>query len=55
MLGAEDGEIRKADYIPMGRYTLPSEIANMCLFLASDKSKGIVGHILVADGGEILS
>ena len=55
MLGAEDGEIRKADYIPMGRYTLPSEIADMCLFLASDKSKGIVGHILVADGGEILS
>ncbi len=37
--------------IPMGRYADPEEIANIMLFLASDESSIMTGHIYMADGG----
>ena len=33
------------------RLTKPEEIANACLFLASDESKGIIGEIIIVAGG----
>ena len=36
---------------PMGRYGLPADIANGCLFLASDESSWMTGAELVIDGG----
>jgi NAD(P)-dependent dehydrogenase (short-subunit alcohol dehydrogenase family) len=37
--------------VPMGRFGTPEEIAQVCLFLASDKCSYMNGSVLVADGG----
>jgi enoyl-[acyl-carrier protein] reductase III len=36
---------------PLGRLTLPEEVARAAQFLCSDAAEGIVGHTLVVDGG----
>ena len=38
-------------YIPMGHFGKPDEIATAVLFLASDDSSFITGHLLLVDGG----
>jgi meso-butanediol dehydrogenase / (S,S)-butanediol dehydrogenase / diacetyl reductase len=40
-----------SDYIPMGRFGKPEEIAKVVLFLASDDSSFMTGHLLLVDGG----
>jgi meso-butanediol dehydrogenase / (S,S)-butanediol dehydrogenase / diacetyl reductase len=40
-----------SDYIPMGRFGRPEEIAKSVLFLASDDSSFMTGHLLLVDGG----
>ena len=40
-----------ASYIPMGRYGKPEEIAKAVLFLASDDSSFMTGHLMLVDGG----
>jgi D-threitol dehydrogenase (NAD+) len=39
------------DAIPMGRIGQPQEIAGPCVFLASDASSLVTGHVLCVDGG----
>ncbi len=38
--------------IPMGRFGTPDEVARCIVFLLSDVSYWVVGHCLVADGGQ---
>ncbi len=40
-----------ASYLPLQRFAQPEEIARVVLFLASDDSSFVTGHLLLADGG----
>lgn len=45
---------QKINDIPFGRLATPEEVANLCLFLASDKSSYLTGQIIGIDGGAII-
>jgi NAD(P)-dependent dehydrogenase (short-subunit alcohol dehydrogenase family) len=48
-----DAEVRARflGRIPLGRFAEPSDIAAAALYLASDASAYVTGHVLVVDGG----
>jgi len=46
----EDAIREASAYIPMGRFGKPEEIARAVLFLASDDSTFVTGHLLLVDG-----
>jgi len=48
---AELMEEWKKYYYPMGRFAKPEEVAQACLFFASDASSFITGTLLPVDGG----
>jgi 3-oxoacyl-[acyl-carrier protein] reductase len=45
---------QKIDDIPFNRLAEPFEVANLCLFLASDQAAYITGQIIGIDGGAII-
>ena len=47
----EEAMKESSAYIPMGRFGKPEEIAKAVLFLASDDSTFVTGHLLLVDGG----
>ena len=44
----------KINDVPFGRLAEPMEIAQLCLFLASDQSSYITGQVIGVDGGVIM-
>jgi 3-oxoacyl-[acyl-carrier protein] reductase len=55
--GKSEGEVKKAwtDQIPLGRLGKPEELANLIVFLASDKASYITGTVIQVDGGFVKS
>lgn len=43
------------DTVPMNRFARPEEIADACVFLASDRASFITGALLCVDGGQTVS
>jgi 3-oxoacyl-[acyl-carrier protein] reductase len=52
-MGADTPEIRAkfVSTIPLGRFSQPLDIANACLYLASDDAEFITGACIEVDGG----
>lgn len=44
----------KINDVPFGRLAEPEEVANLCLFLASDASSYITGQVIGIDGGIVI-
>ena len=40
--------------IPMGRFSSPADVANACLYLASDEAAFITGVSIEVDGGRCI-
>ncbi len=51
MMKCVDGEPREAPNLPLGRFSLPEEVADAVLFLACDESRAVVGHTVVVNTG----
>lgn len=47
----EEAKAAAVTQIPLGRYGMPEEVANMAVFLASDKAAYITGTTIPVDGG----
>jgi NAD(P)-dependent dehydrogenase (short-subunit alcohol dehydrogenase family) len=47
-------DVRAAGGNPLGKMTVPQDIANMLAFLASDVAASITGQCYVVDGGQVM-
>jgi len=51
----EDVKEKMLRAIPLARFGKPSEVANLCLFLASQDADYITGQTIVIDGGMVMA
>jgi 3-oxoacyl-[acyl-carrier protein] reductase len=47
----EEIKTKMLSRIPLGRFGIPEDVANVCLFLASEEANYITGQTIVVDGG----
>lgn len=52
---SEEMKEKMLSQIPVGRFGEPRDVANLCLFLASDESDYITGQTFVIDGGMLVA
>jgi 3-oxoacyl-[acyl-carrier protein] reductase len=41
--------------IPLAKLGAPQDVANVCLFLASEESNYITGQVITVDGGMVMA
>ncbi len=51
----EDIKKRMLEAIPLAKLGTPQDVANLCLFLASDESSYITGQVITIDGGMVMA
>ncbi|MEA3401076.1 MAG: SDR family oxidoreductase [Armatimonadota bacterium] len=51
MIGWEEGDALESDHLPLGRLTLPDEVARVAVFLASDDASALIGETIVLNTG----
>ena len=51
----EDIKKRMLEAIPLAKLGTPQDVANVCLFLASDESSYITGQTITIDGGMVMA
>jgi len=52
---AEDIKKKMLEAIPLAKLGTPGDVANLCLFLASDESSYITGQTIIIDGGMVMA
>jgi len=51
----EDVKAKMMEAIPMAKLGRPQDVANVCLFLASEESSYITGQTIIVDGGMVMA
>jgi 3-oxoacyl-[acyl-carrier protein] reductase len=51
---SEEVKNKILENVPLGRMGLPSDVANVCLFLASKESDYVTGQTILVDGGMVM-
>lgn len=51
MMNWHQGDSMECPTLPLGRYALPEEIADVALFLASEESRAVFGQTIVVNSG----
>ena len=51
----EDVRNKMMEAIPMAKLGIPQDVANVCLFLASEESSYITGQTITVDGGMVMA
>jgi 3-oxoacyl-[acyl-carrier protein] reductase len=52
---SEDVKAKMMEAIPMAKLGTPEDVANACLFLASEESSYITGQTITVDGGMVMA
>jgi len=52
---AEDIQIKMKEMIPLGKFGLPGDIANVVLFLVSELGSYVTGQVINCDGGMVMA